>query len=100
MFGLFMGFIGDDVRLLNCAFHRTCLRPTDHVSDQQTRIPLRHCPDWNMESQSLGPLGFGLLLAGIMFYHNALQIRENSEGEENAFMGDSDFRPLGGRLFR
>lgn len=38
-------------------------------------------------------------MAGIMFYHNALQIRENSEGEENAFMGDSDFRPLGGRFF-
>lgn len=41
-----------------------------------------------------GWYGFGLLLAGIMFYHNALQIRENSEGEENAFMGDSDFRKL------
>ena len=27
-----------------------------------------------------------------MFYHNVLQIVENSEGEEGAFNGDSDFR--------
>ena len=27
-----------------------------------------------------------------MFYHNVLQISENSEGEEGAFNGDSDFR--------
>ena len=38
--------------------------------------------------------GFGLCLACIMFYHNILQIRENSEGEEGAFVGDSDFRKL------
>jgi hypothetical protein len=29
-----------------------------------------------------------------MFYHNILQIRENSEGEEGAFVGDSEFRKL------
>eukprot|EP00439_Symbiodinium_sp_Y106_P023939 s682_g2.t3 len=38
--------------------------------------------------------GFGLSLACIMFYHNALQIKENSEGEESLFSGDSDFRKL------
>ena len=38
--------------------------------------------------------GFGLCLASIMFYHNILQIGENSEGEEGAFTGDSDFRKL------
>ncbi|CAE7396171.1 hisS [Symbiodinium natans] len=37
---------------------------------------------------------FGLMLALIMFYHNALQIKENSEGEESLFSGDSDFRKL------
>ncbi|CAE7524508.1 hisS, partial [Symbiodinium natans] len=37
---------------------------------------------------------FGLMLAMIMFYHNALQIKENSEGEESLFQGDSDFRKL------
>jgi len=37
---------------------------------------------------------FGLMLASIMFYHNALQIKENSEGEESLFTGDSDFRKL------
>eukprot|EP00435_Cladocopium_sp_Y103_P074709 s443_g50.t1 len=41
-----------------------------------------------------GWYGFGLCLASIMFYHNILQISENSEGEENAFQGDSDFRKL------
>eukprot|EP00438_Fugacium_kawagutii_P015692 Skav235315 [mRNA] locus=scaffold520:431305:432877:+ [translate_table: standard] len=41
-----------------------------------------------------GWYGFGLCLASIMFYHNVLQISENSEGEENAFHGDSDFRKL------
>lgn len=41
-----------------------------------------------------GWYGFGLCLACIMFYHNILQIRENSEGEEGAFVGDSDFRKL------
>mmetsp|Transcript_3710 Transcript_3710/g.6135 ORF Transcript_3710/g.6135 Transcript_3710/m.6135 type:complete len:886 (+) Transcript_3710:105-2762(+) len=41
-----------------------------------------------------GWYGFGLCLASIMFYHNLLQISENSEGEENAFQGDSDFRKL------
>jgi len=41
-----------------------------------------------------GWYGFGLCLAMIMFYHNALQIVENSEGEESAFNGDSDFRKL------
>jgi len=41
-----------------------------------------------------GWYGFGLCLACIMFYHNALQISENSEGEESAFNGDSDFRKL------
>ena len=34
---------------------------------------------------------FGLFLAGIMFYHNALQIKENSEGEETIFNGASAF---------
>jgi len=29
-----------------------------------------------------------------MFYHNALQIQENSEGEESILQGDSDFRKL------
>ncbi|CAE7471822.1 CLIP3 [Symbiodinium sp. KB8] len=38
--------------------------------------------------------GFGLSLASIMFYHNALQIKENSEGEESFLHGDSDFRKL------
>mmetsp|Transcript_34913 Transcript_34913/g.75388 ORF Transcript_34913/g.75388 Transcript_34913/m.75388 type:complete len:898 (+) Transcript_34913:78-2771(+) len=37
---------------------------------------------------------FGLFLAGIMFYHNAIQIKENSENEETIFQGDSDFRKL------
>ncbi|CAE7841422.1 hop [Symbiodinium necroappetens] len=37
---------------------------------------------------------FGLCLAFIMFWHNAIQIRENSEGEESLFHGDSDFRKL------
>ncbi|CAJ1374336.1 unnamed protein product [Effrenium voratum] len=37
---------------------------------------------------------FGIMLAFIMFYHNVLQIKENSEGEEGAFNGDSDFRKL------
>mmetsp|Transcript_34910 Transcript_34910/g.75379 ORF Transcript_34910/g.75379 Transcript_34910/m.75379 type:complete len:755 (-) Transcript_34910:134-2398(-) len=41
-----------------------------------------------------GWYGFGLCLASIMFYHNILQISENSEGEENAFQGASDFRKL------
>jgi len=41
-----------------------------------------------------GWYGFGLCLASIMFYHNILQIGENSEGEEGAFTGDSDFRKL------
>lgn len=41
-----------------------------------------------------GWYGFGLCLASIMFYHNILQIGENSEGEEGAFNGDSDFRKL------
>eukprot|EP00929_Paragymnodinium_shiwhaense_P059334 TRINITY_DN29719_c0_g1_i1.p1 TRINITY_DN29719_c0_g1~~TRINITY_DN29719_c0_g1_i1.p1 ORF type:complete len:950 (-),score=239.80 TRINITY_DN29719_c0_g1_i1:452-3301(-) len=46
-----------------------------------------------------GPLrfawyGFGLLIALIMFYHNALQIRENSEGTECLTSGSSDFRKL------
>eukprot|EP00439_Symbiodinium_sp_Y106_P066531 s938_g10.t2 len=38
--------------------------------------------------------GFGLCLAFIMFWHNTIQIRENSEGEESLFSGDSDFRKL------
>jgi len=38
--------------------------------------------------------GFGLILAFIMFFHNGLQIKENSEGEESWFQGDSDFRKL------
>eukprot|EP00929_Paragymnodinium_shiwhaense_P074564 TRINITY_DN3816_c0_g1_i1.p1 TRINITY_DN3816_c0_g1~~TRINITY_DN3816_c0_g1_i1.p1 ORF type:complete len:900 (+),score=338.63 TRINITY_DN3816_c0_g1_i1:160-2859(+) len=38
--------------------------------------------------------GFGLTLAAIMFYHNALQISENSEGTESVFSGSSDFRVL------
>mmetsp|Transcript_25722 Transcript_25722/g.60279 ORF Transcript_25722/g.60279 Transcript_25722/m.60279 type:complete len:903 (+) Transcript_25722:36-2744(+) len=38
--------------------------------------------------------GFGLCFAVIMFYHNSLQIAENSEGEESFFHGDSDFRKL------
>ncbi|CAE7454251.1 hop [Symbiodinium natans] len=38
--------------------------------------------------------GFGLCLASIMFFHNALQIKENSEGEESLFHGDSDYRKL------
>jgi len=38
--------------------------------------------------------GFGLSLASIMFYHNAIQIKENSEGEESFLHGDSDFRKL------
>lgn len=38
--------------------------------------------------------GFGLLLAAIMFYHNAVQIGENSEGTESPFSGSSDFRVL------
>jgi len=37
---------------------------------------------------------FGLCLASIMFWHNAIQIKENSEGEESLFSGDSDFRKL------
>ncbi|CAE7573760.1 hisS [Symbiodinium sp. CCMP2592] len=37
---------------------------------------------------------FGMFLALVMFYHNALQIRENSEGEESILQGDSDFRKL------
>lgn len=41
-----------------------------------------------------GWYGFGLCLASIMFYHNIIQISENSEGEENAFQGASDFRKL------
>ncbi|CAK9108915.1 Histidine--tRNA ligase (Fragment) [Durusdinium trenchii] len=41
-----------------------------------------------------GWYGFGLCLACIMFWHNIIQIKENSEGEENAFNGDSDFRKL------
>jgi len=38
--------------------------------------------------------GFGICFAGIMFYHNILQITENSDGEESLFNGDSDFRRL------
>ncbi|CAJ1406988.1 unnamed protein product [Effrenium voratum] len=38
--------------------------------------------------------GFGMILAFIMFFHNGLQIKENSEGEESWFQGDSDFRKL------
>ena len=37
---------------------------------------------------------FGLFLAFIMFWHNAVQIKENSENEETIFQGDSDFRKL------
>eukprot|EP00929_Paragymnodinium_shiwhaense_P056064 TRINITY_DN28065_c0_g1_i1.p1 TRINITY_DN28065_c0_g1~~TRINITY_DN28065_c0_g1_i1.p1 ORF type:complete len:935 (-),score=330.18 TRINITY_DN28065_c0_g1_i1:254-3058(-) len=46
-----------------------------------------------------GPLrfawyGFGIILVGIMFYHNAIQIVENSEGTECITSGSSDFRRL------
>ena len=37
---------------------------------------------------------FGMILAVIMFYYNLLQVSENSEGEESAFHGDSDYRKL------
>ncbi|CAE7348953.1 hop [Symbiodinium sp. KB8] len=37
---------------------------------------------------------FGSIFCFIMFYHNALQIGENSEGEESLLRGDSDYRRL------
>jgi len=37
---------------------------------------------------------FGCIFCLIMFYYNALQITENSEGEENWYHGNSDYRRL------
>ncbi|CAE7482978.1 hop [Symbiodinium sp. CCMP2456] len=38
--------------------------------------------------------GFGMILVVIMFYYNAQQISENSEGEESILHGQSDYRKL------
>ena len=38
--------------------------------------------------------GFGTIFMIIMFYHNALQVTENSEGEETLLHGDSHYRTL------
>mmetsp|Transcript_63425 Transcript_63425/g.148964 ORF Transcript_63425/g.148964 Transcript_63425/m.148964 type:complete len:833 (+) Transcript_63425:61-2559(+) len=38
--------------------------------------------------------GFGTLFMLIMFWHNIIQIGENSEGEESFLHGDSDYRKL------
>ncbi|CAE7376711.1 hop [Symbiodinium pilosum] len=38
--------------------------------------------------------GFGMIFVFVMFYHNALQIKENSEGEESLLHGESDYRRL------
>ena len=65
-------------------------------------LPPGFCPGFNAVLGGAGlarPIfhpkanAFGRL-AFIMFYHNVLQIKENSEGEEGAFNGDSDFRKL------
>eukprot|EP00927_Polykrikos_kofoidii_P001544 TRINITY_DN10584_c0_g1_i1.p1 TRINITY_DN10584_c0_g1~~TRINITY_DN10584_c0_g1_i1.p1 ORF type:complete len:1357 (-),score=328.49 TRINITY_DN10584_c0_g1_i1:29-4099(-) len=37
---------------------------------------------------------FGTILAVVLFYHNGIQIGENSDGSENIFRGSSDFRVL------
>ena len=40
-----------------------------------------------------------MLFCLVLFYYNALQISENSEGEESWSHGDSDYRRLpGGKL--
>ena len=37
---------------------------------------------------------FGSIFCGIMFYYNAQQVSENSEGEESLLHGESDYRRL------